>query len=148
MSPRKGASAPILQLVSTEFAVPAVGEGPRLLRPEDAGREAARLIGGKDREHFIVFHLNATLRVISYETVAIGTLSEAPTHPREVFKAAILANSHGIICAHNHPSGDLQASTMDHSTYRLLQEAGELLGIKVLDFLIVADTRFLSLKQD
>jgi len=62
-------------------------------------------------------------------------------HPREVFKPAILLNSHGIICAHNHPSGDPAPSPEDHVLTTRLRQAGELLGIALLDHIILGDER-------
>lgn len=67
-----------------------------------------------------------------------GSLNQSIVHPRETFKAAILANAAAVILAHNHPSGDTAPSREDREITRRLQEAGELLGIKVLDHVIVA----------
>jgi DNA repair protein RadC len=92
----------------------------------------------KDREHFVVLHLDGAHRVVSAEVVSVGVLSAALVHPREVFKSAILANSAAIICAHNHPSGDLEPSDEDRRTFEKLSAAAELMGIPLLDFLIVA----------
>ena len=61
-------------------------------------------------------------------------------HPREVFKGAFLANAAAIICAHNHPSGDLTPSHEDKALSDRLREAGQMLGVPLLDFLIVSDT--------
>ena len=95
------------------------------------------LIGDKDREHFVALHLNARNRVVAAETISIGSLVASIVHPREVFKAAILNNSAGIICGHNHPSGELEPSPEDRDINTRLRAAGRLLGIDVLDFLIV-----------
>ena len=70
--------------------------------------------------------------------VSIGALTQALIHPREVFKGALLANARRIICVHNHPSGDLTPSDADRRTFDSLSAAGEVLGVEVLDFLIVA----------
>lgn len=107
----------------------------------------AAWIGRKDREHFAVAHLSAQYRVSAIETVAIGILTTALVHPREVFKAAILNNSAAIIVGHNHPSGDLTPSPDDSAVHRGLVAAGELLGIPVLDFVIVHANRWRSLDQ-
>jgi len=100
---------------------------------------AKQFLAGKDREHFIAMHIDSRNRVVSIETVSIGTLDFVSVHPREVFKAAILANARAIICAHNHPSGGLQPSDADRKAYDTLKASGELLGIPLLDFLIVSD---------
>ncbi len=67
-------------------------------------------------------------------------------HPREVFKAAILANAAAIICVHTHPSGDPSPSAEDMEITRRLVEAGKILGIEVLDHVIIGD-RWVSLKE-
>lgn len=137
--------APALRLLSTELA-PRVSEprAAKLTGPEDAGRLLVDLIGRKDREHFVVLHLDTRHRVRSVETISIGTLNTSLVHPREVFKAAILSNSQAIICGHNHPSGELDPSEDDSAIHQRLKEAGHLLGIEVLDFLVVSATDYRS----
>ena len=78
----------------------------------------------------------------------IGVLDYSPVHFREIFKGAILANSSSIIVSHNHVSGNLKPSNEDIKITKALIEAGELLGINVLDHIIVSDTDYLSLKKD
>lgn len=92
-----------------------------------------------DREHFVVLLLNQKHKVIGIHTVSIGSLTASVVHPRETFKAAILANAAAIICGHNHPSGDPQPSQEDRATTTRLVEAGKLLGISVLDHIIIGD---------
>jgi DNA repair protein RadC len=77
----------------------------------------------------------------------MGTLNASLVHPREVFRAAIKYSSASIICAHNHPSGDPAPSPEDISLTKRLVEAGQLVGIEVLDHLIIGDGRFVSLKE-
>ncbi len=130
-------TAPRLRLVTIE-QVGAIAEAYTVRAPQDAAEAVQALIGAKDREHFIVLHLDAAHRVVSAETVSIGTVSSAFVHPREVFKAAILSNASAIICAHNHPSGNLVPSMLDRDIFDRLTEAGKLLGIPLIDFLIVS----------
>ena len=101
----------------------------------------------KDREHFLTIHLNTKNRVIGIETTAIGTLNHAAIHQREIFKAAILNSASSIIIVHNHPSGDINPSGEDLAFTRKLVEAGELLGIPVIDHIIIGDT-YLSFKEN
>lgn len=91
----------------------------------------------RDREAFVVLLLDVKHRVIAKEVVSIGILDGALIHPREVFKAAIVANAAAIIIAHNHPSGDCTPSGQDHEATRRLRDAGKLLGIPVVDHVIV-----------
>jgi hypothetical protein len=59
-----------------------------------------------DKEHLVAMLLNTELRMIGYHVVSVGSLNEALAHPREIFRAAILAGAYGLIVMHNHPSGD------------------------------------------
>ena len=94
---------------------------------------------GVDRERFIVAHLDAKHRPIGIEVVSVGSLTSSIVHPREVFKAAIVQNAAAVILCHNHPSGDPAPSAEDVAITRRLREAGELLGIRVLDHIIIGD---------
>lgn len=89
-------------------------------------------------EHFVSLHLNTKFEVIGLHEVSHGTLSASLVHPREVFKAALVANSYAIIVCHNHPSGaKLEASREDFETTEKLISAGKILGVAVLDHLIL-----------
>ena len=83
--------------------------------------------------------------MIGVETVSIGSVTASTTTPRDIFKSAILANAVSIIICHNHPSGNLKPSDSDVELTRQLVDAGELLGIKVLDHLIVSNRGYRSL---
>jgi DNA repair protein RadC len=92
-------------------------------------------------EHFVSVHLNAKNEVIGLHEVSHGTLSSSLVHPREVFKAAIIANSYAIVVCHNHPSGSgITPSKEDLDTTRQLLSAGKILGVSVIDHLIVGPT--------
>jgi DNA repair protein RadC len=101
-----------------------------------------------DREHFVVLLLNQKNRVLGLHTVSVGSLTSSVVHPRETFKAAILANAAAIICGHNHPSGDCQPSKEDRAITTRLVEAGKLLGISVLDHIVVGDGRYFSFADE
>jgi DNA repair protein RadC len=92
-----------------------------------------------DREHFVVILVDRKNRLIGIHTVSVGSLTASVVHPREVFKVAILSNAAAILCGHNHPSGDPQPSGEDCSLTRRLVQAGQLLGIEVLDHVIIGD---------
>lgn len=99
------------------------------------------------KEHFVCLFLNTKNQVISQETLSMGSLNAAIVHPREVFRAAIKCSSASMICAHNHPSGDPTPSPEDVSLTRRLIDAGQIIGIEVLDHLVIGDTKFVSLKE-
>jgi len=115
-------------------------DAPTVTGPADVIPAVQALIGDNDREHFVVLHLDSKHHVACAETVSIGTLTSSLVHPREVFKAALLSNAAAIICAHNHPSGDVTPSVEDRAVWARIKQTGELLGVPLLDFLIVSAT--------
>ena len=98
------------------------------------------------QECFILIALNAKNRVIEKCIVSLGTVSSALVHPREVFRALIQASASSTILVHNHPSGDPTPSAEDIKITRQLVSAGEIMGIKVLDHVIIGDSS-LSLRE-
>lgn len=116
--------------------------------PEDVAQVLCRYLEHEDREHFVSLLLDAKNRIIGIHTVSIGSLCCTVVSPREVFKAAILANAASIIVAHNHPSGDVTPSPEDIQVTQTLKKAGKLLDIDVLDHVIVGeDGAFASLQR-
>lgn len=100
-------------------------------------------------EVFVIMCLDTKNKVTGLFKVSQGSLNSSIVHPREVFKRALMQNSNAVILAHNHPSGDVTPSGEDISVTRRLQEAGDILGIKVLDHLIIgAGGRYRSFKED
>ena len=114
------------------------GDIAALLTPE-----IARL----DREHFVRIDLDAKNRLLSREVVSVGHLTAALVHPREVFKAAILANAASVAFGHNHPSGSTEPSREDLELTRRIYKAGELLGIPVLDHVVVTERGYCSIAE-
>ena len=86
--------------------------------------------------------------LIGHRIVFEGTLNSCPFHPREIFRHAIDCNANSIILAHNHPSGDPQPSQEDIRATKLLIEAGNQIGIKVLDHIVIGDGVFVSLREE
>ncbi|WP_058302213.1 RadC family protein [Gorillibacterium timonense] len=99
------------------------------------------------KEHFVCLFLNTKNRVIARETLSMGSLNASIVHPREVFLAAIKRSSASIICVHNHPSGDPTPSPEDIELTDRLKEAGDIIGIDVLDHIVLGDRTFVSLKE-
>lgn len=137
-----------VRLLSTELPGLVSESTTRITGPEAAAQLITSFIGQKDREHFVVVHLSTQNDPIAIETVSIGDLSSALVHPREVFKAAILANAASIVIGHNHPSGHLTPSPEDRAVWRQVKAAGELIGIEVMDFIIVGGNRWYSILQE
>ena len=121
-----------------------VGDIESLDQVQHAGHVAEllhNLVGDADREHFVAIYLDSRHRVTHVHTVSVGHLSGSLVHPREVFKAALLANAAAFVVGHNHPSGDVQPSAEDHLIHERLREAGELLGIELLDAVVIGPGR-------
>ena len=98
-----------------------------------------------DREIMLSVLLTTKNHLIGVETVAIGSLNMTCLVPREVFKAAILANAAAIVLCHNHPSGDLTPSKEDIHMTEEMMKAGKLLGIRVLDHIIVSNQGYVTI---
>jgi DNA repair protein RadC len=123
-----------LKLIRDRWAIcPAFSPG----QPQRVALFFHRLIGHADREHSAALFLDAHGKPTGASIIGIGSLTTTPMPAREVFKAALLANACSVILSHNHPSGSIKPSPRDVGVTRSLMEAGELLGIRVLDHLIV-----------
>jgi DNA repair protein RadC len=100
-----------------------------------------------DRESFVVVMLDIKQRITDTHLVSTGSLDASIVHPREVFKAAVVANAAAIILVHNHPSGDYQPSKEDHEVTERLAAAGKILGIQVLDHVIIGSGGYYSFRD-
>jgi len=124
------------------------GNTPDTIRsPQDVYQLSLDLVS-KEQEHFVVYCLNSKHHVINRKTIFVGSLNSTVVHPREVFRAAIENSSASIICVHNHPSGDPTPSPEDISVTQRLCEAGEIIGIELIDHVIVGRTGWFSLKAN
>jgi DNA repair protein RadC len=104
-------------------------------------------IRNKKQEYFVMLTLDGARRLIKTHTISIGTLTASLVHPREVFAPAMEDRAASIIIAHNHPSGSLDISNKDKEVTERIKDAGELLGIKLDDHIIVAGDGFASAMQ-
>ena len=116
---------------------------------DDAADIAWQYLSDRDRETLIVLLLDSQNTCIGINEVSMGSLTQSVTHPREVFKPAILSNAAAIILAHNHPSGKTNASKSDIEITEQMVKAGKILGIGVLDHVIVGyNTMRTSIKEE
>lgn len=99
------------------------------------------------KEVFICIHLNIKNLVLRKEIISVGSLNSCIVHPREVFSNAIKHSVASVILCHNHPSGDPQPSLEDTETTKRLVEAGNILGIKVLDHIIIGNGEYFSFRE-
>lgn len=119
----------------------------RIKIPEDAVNLVKSRLKGKKKEYFLVLLLSVKNQLLNIVEISKGSLDSNIVHPREVFKEAISASAASCIFIHNHPSGDPTPSEEDIQLTRRLKEAGEIIGIDVLDHIIVTDLKFVSLKE-
>lgn len=99
------------------------------------------------KEEFVVLLLDTKNRIISVKTISQGTINQTLVHPREVFRDAIMHNANSIMVSHNHPSGDPTASQEDILITNRLIKAGEYIGIKVLDHIVIGDNKYISFRE-
>ena len=121
-----------------------VSERPIIDTPQIAADQLAD-IAGKKQEYFVCLTLDGANRLINKRIITIGTLTASLVHPREVFAEAIADRAASIIIAHNHPSGNLQPSDADRAVTERLREAGELLGINLVDHIIITTKDYTSI---
>ena len=121
--------------------------------PMRSPAEAYRLINqifeldSMPNEYFVMVCLDTKNKLAGAHVISAGSLNSSIVHPREVFKAEMLNNAAAIILAHNHPSGDPEPSCEDIETTQRLVNAGNILGIKVLDHMVIGDGRYISFKE-
>lgn len=102
--------------------------------------ETFYFLNHETKEYFISLILDGKNRIVATEIVSVGSLNQSIVHPREVFKTALLSSAAAIVLIHNHPTGDPTPSREDLEITRRLREAGDLLGVKVLDHIIIGET--------
>lgn len=100
-----------------------------------------------EKETIVGLYLNARMKLVHRETLAIGSLNQSVLMPRDVFRAIKQHTVLYLIIAHNHPSGDAQPSLEDKQFTQTIQQAGDILGVELLDHVIVAKKTHFSFKQ-
>jgi len=120
---------------------------PQLRTPGEVAMHLLPEFGARPVEQFGIVLLDTKHRILKTVVLTVGTLDRSVVHPREVFREAAAARAAGIVLFHNHPSGDPTPSGDDVILTRRLVQAGELMGIDVLDHLILTSTRYASLRE-
>jgi DNA repair protein RadC len=121
---------------------------PVVKTPEEAYTELKGKSRDQKKEHFWAILLDIRNHVIKTVEISVGSLDTSIVHPRELFKEAIAASASTVIVAHNHPSGNPEASQDDIKLTRRLTEAGAIVGIEIVDHIILGDGRFISMKRE
>ena len=124
------------------------GVRPQMLSAADLVGYLLPRYGGGAVERFGVVLLDQKQRVIRSLILSSGTADANISHPRDVFRAAVLASATGVAVFHNHPSGDPRPSTADRLITRRLVEAGEAIGIQVMDHIILGGKKYFSFKEE
>ena len=136
-----------IELGKRTLATP-LTEGQRIQGSTHIFQHYYPLLRDLRHEVFKAVLLDAKHRVIRDFTVSQGSLTVSIVHPREVFNLAVRESSAAIIFVHNHPSGDPKPSQEDHVLTQRLTEAGEILGIRVLDHVIIGDGKYVSFADE
>ena len=121
---------------------------PLVKTPDDVALLVQGRLKDKKKEYFLALMLDTRNQLIRVAEISVGSLDSSIVHPREVFKEAVSASAASIIFVHNHPSGDTEASEDDIQLTKRLAEAGEIMGVDVLDHIIVGDKSYVSLKRE
>jgi DNA repair protein RadC len=121
---------------------------PLVKTPEDVAGLVQGRLKGKKKEYFLALLLDTRNQLIRVAEISVGSLDSSIVHPREVFKEALSASAASVIFVHNHPSGDTEASEDDIQLTKRLAEAGEIMGIDVLDHIIVGSNSYVSMKRE
>jgi DNA repair protein RadC len=122
--------------------------GTAIRGPEDVYRHYHASLRHAGQERFFAVLLDGRQRVLGHEVVSQGTLTASLVHPREVFRPALRACAAALILVHNHPSGDPTPSAEDRDVTSRLVRAGEILGVRVLDHVVVAERGYCSLREE
>lgn len=131
-----GEAKATLVLAAIEFARRRIKpEGLKINTPADV-LPLIRHFADRKQEHFLAVTINGANEVLNVRVVSIGLIDRSPVHPREVFAEALTDRASGIIVAHNHPAGGLEPSPSDIDATEQIKEAGEIIGIEVLDHII------------
>lgn len=130
-----------LEIVRDGFTEYQVGD------PNAASKLFQERIGSADREHLAVVYLDSAKHPVGYENIVTGGKAMACVEIRGIFTGALLAGADSIVLGHNHPSGSPEPSPEDIDLTRRCVEAGELLGISVLDHVVVTDNWFTSIRS-
>jgi adenine-specific DNA-methyltransferase len=102
----------------------------------------------KKKEYLVCLYLDARNALLQKEIISIGILDKSIVHPREIFGPAVELRAAGIILVHNHPSGDPEPSKQDIEVFNRIIEAGKIMGINIIDFIIIAGDRNYSFFRD
>ena len=108
----------------------------------------SNILCDKEQEYFYCVYLDTKGNYLGKKCLFIGTINNSIVHPREIFKEAYLLSANGIICVHNHPSGDSTPSKEDVNVTLKLKEIGIIHGINLIDHVIIGKNNYYSFYED
>jgi DNA repair protein RadC len=123
-------------------------ERPQMASPREAAAYLVPLYGSRSVEQFGIVLLDTRYRLLQTVLLSVGSLDRASTHPRDVFREAVAGGAFAIIMFHNHPSGDPGPSGDDLLMTKRIFEAGELMGVMLIDHLVLAENRYYSFREN
>ncbi len=135
---------PVFEEIAISEEMTKYFEGNSLRNSRDI-YELFSYLSRETKEHFIAIHLDTKNKIVCVDTISIGSLTSSIVHPREVFKSVLLSSAASIAIVHNHPSGTPEPSKDDINITKRLKEAGDFLGIPVIDHIIIGNGCYISL---
>jgi DNA repair protein RadC len=147
IGPAKGAQIKAALAIARRYAGERLTPGTIVSGSRELFAYMRAKLHGLKKEHFYTLLLDTKHRIIREEQVAVGSLNESVVHPREVFSSAIREGAAKVVFVHNHPSGNPEPSPQDRRLTARLCQAGELVGIHVLDHLIIGEEEYFSFAE-
>jgi DNA repair protein RadC len=147
VGPAKAASLRAAVELGRRAATRRLRPGDEIRGPADVFRHFHPRLRDATRERFLALLLDGRHRVIREVEISHGTLTASLVHPREVFRPALRDGAAALVVTHNHPSGDPTPSAEDRRVTERLARAGELLGVRLLDHVVVAEHGYRSLRE-
>ena len=142
-----------IELISAiEFGKRILLKEPKILEkldnPKEIWKSSRYLFNNKKQEYFYCLYFDNKQRLIERKLLFMGTINRSVVHPREIFKNAYLLSASGIICIHNHPSGDISPSLEDKKFTKAIVDIGNIQNIPVLDHLIIGKDNYYSFMEN
>lgn len=148
MGPAKSASVLASRELGRRLAESRLERGARIRSADDVYGHFVQRMRWRQQEEFAVLLLDGRNQVIRESVISKGTLNASLVHPREVFRSAVREAAASLVLVHNHPSGDPAPSGEDLRVTRRLVEAGQVVGIRVLDHVVIADQGYYSFREE
>ncbi len=147
VGPAKACSLAAALELGRRLAAESLSSGQVLNRPEESGEFLVQIYRGLRQEIFGCIFMDRSNRVLDHQELFRGTRAAAPVDPAEIFRRALLEDASRLIVFHNHPTGRPEPSADDRALTRRLSEGARLVGLELLDHLILAGPRWISLRS-